>query len=210
MLKSRPIQLAIYLLLLLMASPLGAVAAPPLPPLLKQGLERLNQLHGFSAHFVQTITYQNGDNNRYEGTIALLRPGKFRWQYTKPYQQLYVSDGHGVWHYEPDLLQAVHLTNLNSIDPVALQLLDGRVGLADVKLIARDHTHPRQFTIRVHNRIELTLELDAQANLIALTHLDMLGNHNRIALSNIDPTPPNPRQFRFSPPDGVDIVRQGE
>ncbi|MDX8409462.1 MAG: outer-membrane lipoprotein carrier protein LolA [Mariprofundales bacterium] len=193
--------------LILMVVP---ASATPLPPLLQQGLKTLNQMSGFSAHFIQTITYQNGEKNRYEGSISLLRPGKFRWQYTKPYAQLYIGDSATVWHYEPDLLQAVQLTNLDSVDPVALQLLDGRIGIDDVELIANDSLKRGQFIIRVRHHIELTLELDGDGKLIALTHLDTLGNRNRIVLSAVDPTPPQEQQFHFIPPAGVDIVHQGE
>jgi len=190
-----------------------ALASPPpalLPPLLQQGLKNINHLSGFSAHFVQTITYKNGEESRYEGNIALLRPGKFRWQYTKPYVQLYVNDGSSVWHYEPDLMQAVQLTSLNRVDPVALQLLDGRIAMDDIALVADDRSKRGQFIIRVRHHIQLTLELDGDGKLRALSHLDTLGNRNRIIFSAVDPTPPNEQQFHFIPPAGVDIVRQGE
>src|SRR3990172_13134728 len=39
------------------------------------------------------------------GTLAFLRPGRFRWTYAKPYAQLIVGDGAKVWVYDQDLNQ---------------------------------------------------------------------------------------------------------
>src|SRR4030065_2383012 len=39
------------------------------------------------------------------GTLAFLRPGRFRWTYAKPYAQLIVGDGAKVWVYDEDLNQ---------------------------------------------------------------------------------------------------------
>ena len=41
------------------------------------------------------------------GTFAFARPGKFRWSYDKPYEQLLVGDGDKLWIYDPDLNQVV-------------------------------------------------------------------------------------------------------
>jgi len=37
------------------------------------------------------------------GELAFSRPGKFRWNYVKPYAQLIVGDGSRVWIYDEDL-----------------------------------------------------------------------------------------------------------
>src|SRR3990167_5947794 len=39
------------------------------------------------------------------GTLAFLRPGRFRWTYAKPYAQLIVGDGTKAWIYDEDLNQ---------------------------------------------------------------------------------------------------------
>src|SRR5438445_10467746 len=41
-----------------------------------------------------------------KGSFALLRPGRFRWVYDKPVDQLIVGDGERVWIYDRDLKQA--------------------------------------------------------------------------------------------------------
>ena len=39
------------------------------------------------------------------GTMQFARPGKFRWEYDKPYEQTIVGDGTRVWIYDKDLNQ---------------------------------------------------------------------------------------------------------
>src|SRR5437879_8066060 len=41
-----------------------------------------------------------------KGNFVLLRPGRFRWAYDKPVDQLIVGDGERVWIYDRDLKQA--------------------------------------------------------------------------------------------------------
>jgi len=205
--------LSLLLYCALLLNPVVSMAASPLPTLLLQGLNHLNQLRGFSAHFTQTITYQNGNNNLYSGTITVKRPSKFRWHYERPYVQSYISDGSAIWHYEPDLMQAVRMQDLGTVDPIAMQLLDGRVRPQDVQLVSNNainHGSMRNFAVRVRNTIALTLTLDQHGTLVGITHIDLLGNSNHIALSAIDTTIPDEAQFHFTPPQGVDIIIEGE
>ncbi|MDQ6964636.1 MAG: outer membrane lipoprotein chaperone LolA [Mariprofundales bacterium] len=193
--------------------PYGAVATPPLPPLLLQSLHRLNNMQGFSAQFTQTITYHNGTATHYSGTIAVARPGKFRWQYIKPYSQTYVSDGKEIWHYEPDLMQAVRMDELSSIDPIAIQLLDGRITAKELTLISQEssrESHRERFTVRIRNEITVMLTLDQYGTLQSITHTDLLGNQNHIALANTISAQQDEAEFHFTPPRGVDIVIEGE
>ena len=41
------------------------------------------------------------------GTMQFSRPGKFRWEYDKPYEQLIVGDGGKLWIYDRDLNQVI-------------------------------------------------------------------------------------------------------
>jgi hypothetical protein len=50
------------------------------------------------------------------GTFAFQRPGKFRWEYLKPYEQLIVGDGEKLWVFDKDLSQ------------VMVKKLDGALG----------------------------------------------------------------------------------
>jgi len=74
-----------------------------------QRLEKfISEVDSFEGQFIQTVFDENGevvqDSN---GDVALDKPGKFRWQYTRPYPQLILADGEYLWIYDEELLQAI-------------------------------------------------------------------------------------------------------
>lgn len=58
-----------------------------------------------SGSFTQTVTGKNGVVKKSSGTFSFARPGKFRWTYTAPYEQVLVSDGKTLTIYDKDLNQ---------------------------------------------------------------------------------------------------------
>src|SRR5580692_12408039 len=70
-------------------------------------------LSSWSADFTQTIADGQGKELRSAaGKFYLQRPGKFRWDYAEPSQQLVLSDGKQIWFYDKDLAQA----NVRALD----------------------------------------------------------------------------------------------
>lgn len=66
----------------------------------------LDGVSSYQASFTQVQTDEQGMKlQSSSGTMALLRPGKFRWQYVTPAQQLIVTDGVKLWLYDEDLKQ---------------------------------------------------------------------------------------------------------
>ena len=64
-------------------------------------------LSTWSADFKQTIDDGHGKVLRSAaGKLYLQRPGKFRWDYTEPSEQLVLADGKQIWFYDKDLAQA--------------------------------------------------------------------------------------------------------
>lgn len=92
-------------LLLLIANPfLGSVFA-------SDSIQRLDkffaEVNSFQGQFIQIVYDENGEViQEAQGDVALDKPGKFRWQYTKPYPQLILADGEYLWIYDEELLQA--------------------------------------------------------------------------------------------------------
>src|SRR5277367_2676084 len=67
----------------------------------------LNGLNSWSADFTQTIDDGHGNVMRSAaGRLYLQRPGKFRWDYSQPSEQLVLADGKQIWFYDKDLQQA--------------------------------------------------------------------------------------------------------
>lgn len=64
-----------------------------------------NHLRTLQANF--TEIYQGAGVSREEsGTLWLKRPGKMRWDYQKPREKLFISDGKTAWFYVPGEQQA--------------------------------------------------------------------------------------------------------
>ena len=67
----------------------------------------LSGLATWSADFRQTIDDGNGKVLRTAaGRLYLQKPGRFRWDYTEPSEQLILADGKRIWFYDKDLAQA--------------------------------------------------------------------------------------------------------
>src|SRR5580704_12868749 len=81
----------------------GSVAASPASDVEKY----IAGLASWSADFKQTIADGSGKVLRSAaGKLYLQRPGKFRWDYSEPSEQLVLADGKQIWFYDKDLAQA--------------------------------------------------------------------------------------------------------
>ncbi len=175
---------------------------------LTRALSKMAENAGFSCLFRQVVYFSEGGEQHYSGTLAIRRPGHFRWQYVVPYEQLYISDGGVVWHYEADLMQAERMESLDAVDPVAMKLLDGRVGVKDIKLLATEKLESGDiaYRIQIADGPELILTFLASGDLHWLESEDMLGNRNRMILSDVDRQTPPKSIFSFTPPEGVEVI----
>ncbi len=186
----------------------GMAAAAPLPAELVRALNQLTEAHGFSAQFDQTIRFSDGTMQTYRGDLAVLQPGRFRWHYTRPYEQLYVSDGHVIWHYEPDLMQVQILKRVQGVNPAVMRLLDGSLGLGNVTLLEKGNEANgvvHRYHVRIGAKTEVWLGI-AGHHLVYVESVDALGNHNRIHLLHITAHPPASAAFIFRIPPGVDVL----
>lgn len=174
---------------------------------LLRSLQKLSAHTGFQCDFRQRISYTDGGSQLYGGQIAVLRPGRFRWHYDSPYEQLYVGDGKLIWHYEPDLMQAERMDSLDAVDPVVMRLLDGRIRAEDVTLLGFEGSEKGvgRYHVRLGKR-EFWLGLDDAGTLAYIESLDALGNRNRVVLTGCLFVAPDAKRFSFVPPAGVDVV----
>ncbi|MDX8405366.1 MAG: outer-membrane lipoprotein carrier protein LolA [Mariprofundus sp.] len=172
-------------------------------------IQRLSSYQGFSCHFDQNMSFSDGGGKHYAGDLAIRKPGHFRWQYRQPYDQLYVGDGRVIWHYEPDLMQAERLTDLEAVNPVVMQLLDGHLPLRDIKLMDSHYDSDmdiQRFQVQVKDAPLVWLGFAATGDLVYIERLDILGNRNRMQLSGCSYIAPPVNLFSFTPPEGVDVL----
>ena len=95
----------------------------------------------FSGHFIQSSHYADTKTGpkKAEGLVSYKRPGKMRWNYEAPEEQLLVTNGQTMWLYDP-LLENVTVQILEKItEGTALSFLLG-LGNLQTDFIHREIT----------------------------------------------------------------------
>ena len=174
-------------------------------------------LKGLDGQFTQQVFYANGKpKESSSGRVALSAPRLFRWEYTKPYEQLIVADGSHVWVYDPDLQQVTRRAQgaeeQNSplaalVDPAKLErdyvLHDaGNADGLDWLDIA-----PKKASDTGFRSARLGF---GPEGLATMQVTDALGQKTRIEFSHWQRNPAfSAGTFRFVPAKGVDVVGEG-
>lgn len=148
------------------------------------------------------------------GTVLFERPNRMRWDYAPPDEQLIVGDGETLWIYQPDLKQAIRAPLRDAFQaqtPLTFLAGLGRIERDfDVSLQAED---AERWTLRLVPKGEEglgTLVLvvrRSDAGLAEARITDPLGTTTSLTFAdearNVEIAAD---RFRFTPPDGVDVV----
>ena len=194
---------------------LASVASPAW----SSGLERLKifvqDTQSGQAQFTQSnlgAKPSSGAQNS-SGTFQFSRPGKFRWEYQKPYPQTIVGDGHTLWIWDPDLKQ------------VTRKKLNESLGSTPAAILAGDNALEKGFHLEEAGASEglewvmatpktaesgfekIRLGFDA-ASLARMELQDSFGHIIVIRFTQFNKTPHfAPDTFRFTPPPGADVIQ---
>ncbi|HZV54414.1 MAG TPA: outer membrane lipoprotein chaperone LolA [Rhodocyclaceae bacterium] len=196
-----------YLLLLCGLLPASALAS---------GIDQFKAFLETTKHargsFAQSVAGKAGRKPQQSaGFFAFARPGKFRWSYEKPYQQLLVSDGQKLWSYDPDLNQVTvrKLGKALGSSPAALlagDALEENFVLAEGDAVdgfefvdatpkAKDGTFER---VRIGFKDKLPRVMEVRDN---------FGQTTTLLLNQFEVNGALPADvFRFTPPKGADVV----
>ncbi len=193
------------LLLVMLFTPAMAAEANAKDHFLSGSFQKLASISGFRCQFEQLMVFSDGGGEHYAGTLAVLKPKYFRWQYQKPYAQLYVGDGRQIWHYEEDLMQAELLDDLESVDPAVMKLLSGTLAMADVEVLQRQPARHR-YQLRIAGSTVVWLMFSKDGYLHTIERDDLMGNQNRMTLKKCVYIAPEKKRFSFTPPEGVEVL----
>jgi outer membrane lipoprotein carrier protein len=94
--------------------------------------EFVNNVQTMAASFEQQLV--DADENVVDvssGTLEIQRPGRFRWTYLEPYEQILVADGLNVWSYDVDLEQATVKPQAEVLGSTPALLLGGTANVLD-------------------------------------------------------------------------------
>ncbi len=101
-----------------------ARAAPCEPGLVEKVQRAYQAMRSFSGRFDQEDRRSDGAVERARGSIAYRKPGRMRWAYEPPHEQLLVTDGKTVWLFDPllDNVTVQPLGDLTDGTPLAFLL----------------------------------------------------------------------------------------
>lgn len=188
-----------------------------------QDLERfLREVGHGSAAFTQVVTMPRREgegaarNRTSSGRFDFQRPSRFRFDYTRPFEQTIVADGQTLWLHDVDLNQVTarkqqdvlgstpaaliaagaDLKTLQGVFELAAQADSD--GLSWVQALPREKDGPLQ-RVRVGFR---------SGQLAVLEIADSLGQVSVLTFSQWQTdSRPSSERFRFTPPVGADVIR---
>jgi chaperone LolA len=185
------------------------------------GLDELKDFfdntQSFTANFTQEVF--DDDNKLMEsssGNFIIARPGRFRWHYESPSEQLIIGDGLQIWIYDVELEQATHRKSVDAIAGTPAMLLSGQGDLEENFQLEELESQQGMQRVRMLPRQTDAGFTEIQAAfsdglLKSILLRDSLGHTTRIILSNItEGIEIKENTFSFEPPEGVDIIREGE
>lgn len=175
----------------------------------------LGQTQTLSAKVDQLLLDQDGRELQETRALLLMeKPSHFHWAITEPYEQLTITDGETLWHYEPDLDQVtIAAFEDNEVDRVPAMLLNGNaetIGEAyDVSStnmggdLVRFVLIPRN-PDRLFERLSLTFRGPV---LEEMQFEDSLGQQTSLSFHEVNRNMPlDASNFSFTPPDGIDVI----
>ena len=165
------------------------------------------------ADFEQKVYGRDGKlMQESKGSFVFLRPGRFRWTYAKPVDQVIVGDGERVWIHDRDLNQVTvrRLSKALGSTPAALLAgasdIDAAFELSEIGekgglewLEAKPREKEAGF-----ERMRLGM---AASGVAAMELVDHFGQTTVLRFSNVVRNPQlDAGTFRFTPPRGADVL----
>ncbi len=166
------------------------------------------------AAFTQEVLDQNGKRiQSASGVMQFVRPGRFRWTYQKPYEQIIVGDGAKFWLYDADLNQ------------VTVRKLDAALGSSPAALLSGSNEIERDFVLAergTQNGLDwlqatpkaqdssfngILMAFDEKSDLAIMELNDQFGHKTVLRFSGLKRNPQLPASlFKFTPPKGADVL----
>lgn len=165
------------------------------------------------ASFDQKVVDRSGKPvQSSKGKFVFLRPGRFRWTYEKPIDQLIVGDGRQVWIYDRDLNQVTVRKISKALGSTPAALLAGSSDIEAAFELSdageRDglewlEARPKQQEAGFER---VRMGFDA-TGIRAMELVDNFGQTTTLRFSNLVRNPKlDPGEFRFQPPKGADVL----
>ena len=164
--------------------------------------------------FSQTVTSTDGARKKTSsGQFEFLRPGRFRFSYTKPFEQLVVADGVKVWIYDADLNQASSRKLAQALGATPAALLTGASLDSDFVLTpqpAKDGLEWALATPKAKDGPFQSMRVGFKGrDLAAVEIVDSFGQRSLLQFSRFEANVAlDAARFNYTPPAGADVIEQ--
>lgn len=179
----------------------------------KQLRSFLGDLDSLTANFKQQLFNESGELlDTAEGKLYLQRPGKFNWEYNKPYSQRIITDGQTLWIYDEDLEQVTIRSMKAGLQATPAAILGGSADVDELYRIVDLGKLEGYDWVRLESLDEDSqysdVRLGFDGNKLGMMILsDNLDQTTRIDFNDVELNPDiNAARFEFTPPEGVDII----
>jgi len=189
-----------------LVAPVGAASVETLKSYLRETTSA-------SARFTQVVFDRSGRKlQETSGSMHFVRPGRVRWTYEKPYEQLIVGDGSKLWVYDKDLNQVTVRAMAQAIGGSPAALLAGSNDIEkDFRLSSTGIQEGLDWLEAVPRGTESTFQKVrmgfGKSGLEAMELADGFGQITIVRFTLIERNPKLAAElFHFSPPQGVDVI----
>lgn len=166
------------------------------------------------ATFTQTVTSADGARKKISsGDFEFSRPNRFRFNYSKPFQQLIVADGQKVWIYDTDLNQASSRRLTQALGSTPAALLAGASLEPDFVLSNEANQDGLEWALATPRAKDGAFQFMRvgfrNRELAAVELMDSFGQRSRLDFSRfVANANLASERFRFTPPAGADVIEQ--
>lgn len=170
-------------------------------------------LQSLRADFVQTVF---DDQSRLiqtsSGRMLMQKPGRFRWDYQEPYPQVIVADGERLWLYDKELEQVTVRPLEQALTATPLALLSGVAPIEEAFIVGDQLQRADMQWYALYPRVEQpefkVLRVGFKSGKLDMIELeDAFNQLTRLSFEDLEPNADiDPRQLRFVPPPGVDVI----
>lgn len=174
----------------------------------------LSNFHSMSANFKQNASIKKGTGKTSSGSMAIQRPGKFRWEIAQPNHQIIIADGKNLWIYDVDLEQATKKKLTKDTNSPAI-LLSGSTSAIEKRFKItsfRERGDRLHFQLKPKQNHDMfqSVELEFINQMLSIMSVnDNLGSKTTFYFSNVKVNPRlSPKLFIFQAPKNVDVLAE--
>ncbi len=202
--------------------PLTVVSIPAQADGLAEMSTFLRDVKSAQSSFTQVVTSPKragettARSKTSSGRFEFLRPNRFRFEYTKPFEQSIVADGDTLWLYDVDLNQVTARKQKDVLGSTPAALIAAGTDIKSLASVFDLKSAPASDGVEwvdaqprgKEGQLQSVRVGFRQGQLAALEILDSLGQRSVLTFTDWQGNAPmKAERFRFVPPAGVDVIR---